>query len=81
MPFKKPILSDFGVCARYLPMQSALQQVFGSYDIHVVGAAPRLSASPSRGREELTCFKSSTQQEATSPNSREKVDGIAVGRI
>ena len=32
MPFKKPILSDFGVCARYLPMQSALQQVFGSYD-------------------------------------------------
>ena len=33
MPFKKPILSDFGVCARYLPMQSALQQVFGSYDI------------------------------------------------
>ena len=39
MPFKKPILSDFGVCARYLPMQSALQQVFGSYD-NLITAGP-----------------------------------------
>ena len=43
MPFKKPILSDFGVCARYLPMQSALQQVFGSYDKRRLGFSSVLS--------------------------------------